>query len=187
MPYILLIENVLGTPVKIKEVPMAIWISLITLVVVIATFLAMTTDFFKHRVPIKAGFLYDGTCRDKLEVATGDPAKRIPFRFYNSQATSISNLVFDIRFLTPITLSATGQAVTIFEDHTVKGRDKDKGYYQIVYYNMVLLGHDNLEPDPAVEIKTNDISPGRYTVQISIDTTDGRYKKLTKNLTLIVK
>ena len=89
-----------------------------TLCVALLTLLASITDWFKRKIPIKFGFLYNNQVVPKIELASGDPAKPIFIRFYNLSKTTLTGIVIDIRFLKPISLSGTGNALTYIPGKT---------------------------------------------------------------------
>ena len=149
-----------------------------TFVVALLTFLSSTTDWFKRTIPIQFGFLVDNEILEKLELSTGDPAKPIFFRFHNSRKSTLTGLVFDIRFHRPIGLSGTGQALTYIAGKTTHGLIPDNSYYLYRHSELVMAGEENM--DFRVELNTQNKPPGTYKVTVTVYSTqkDYKYKKV---------
>ena len=150
-----------------------------TLVCAAFTFLAIVTDWFKRRIPLEFGFLLDDKIVPKLNVSTGDPAKRIFLRFHNSSKATLLGLILDVRFLAPLILSATQEAIVVPIDGQNPtplnhGRLADKSCYWIRCADLSMLGDANW--DLRVELNTQGMTPGTYKVQITVYSTQQNYK-----------
>ena len=74
----------------IEMIKQPIFWSIITFVIVLASFLAMITDLFKRKSPIEVGFLFNGSINSNLRISTGDPAKKVYFRFKNTSKIALT-------------------------------------------------------------------------------------------------
>ena len=155
-----------------------------TLLVAVLTFLALVTDWFKRTIPIEFGFRLDNSVVGELTLSSGDAAKPIFMRFHNSGQTTMIGLVFDIRFLLPLSLSGTDSALSHIPGKTVHGRVSDQSYYLLRYSDLELVGLGNL--DFRVELNTTDKTPGTYKVLVTVYSTQRDYKFKKTELFLIM-
>ena len=130
------------------------------------TFLSFTTDWFKRKIPVEFGFIFNDSIANKLSLSSGDAAKPISLRFRNSGRTTLLGLVFNIELLEPISISGSNSAITEFPGKTIHGRFTDQGYYLIRYEDVLLLGQGQL--DFRVELNTRDKSPGVHRVLVTV-------------------
>jgi hypothetical protein len=146
-------------------------------------FLAIITDWFKKRIPISCGFLFDEKIVDQLLLYTGDEAKKIILRFINKGETTLTGVILDIRFLKPLVLSATGTALIFYRGKPEHGRVEDGSYYMIKYSELIFLGKEKL--DSPVELNTKGQLAGTYKVVVTIYSTQHEYK--LKKSELLIK
>lgn len=156
-----------------------------TFVVALLAFLASVTPWFKQTIPIQFGFLMDDKIVQQMELSTGDPTKPIFLRFHNSGKGTLTGVVLDIRFYRPLSLSATGQALSFIPGKTTHGRTPDKSYYLIRYSELEMVGDEDM--DFRVELNTQNQTPGTYNVGITAYSTqrDQKYKK--SELSIFIK
>jgi hypothetical protein len=157
-------------------------------VAVVVAILAATTDVFKRKVSIGFGFLHNDQIKDKIEVSTGDPAKKLVFRFQNNSEFVLSGIIIDMRFMNPIALSGTASAVSQLVGNrgaTYHHRVPDQSYYLINHSAVVLLGEEHF--DYPMEINTHEKAPGEYSIEIRIFSTKGDRKSLNRRLSLILR
>ena len=167
--------------IQIQKITLIVTILVLitSILTIIITTVVLRTDFLKTKIPIKFGFFINNEIVNKLEIVSGDPAKRIPFKIHNTSKTTITGVILDIRFLQPLALSGTDSALTEIQDHTMHGRSSDKSFYLINYSDFKILGDGQF--NIFVELNTNNISPGTYIIEVRIDTIqkDYKYKKFT--------
>lgn len=145
-----------------------------TFIVAVLTFFTSVTEWFKRSIPIELGFLIDDSVVTDLLLSSGDPEKPIFLRFCNYGRTTLVGLVFDIRFLHPLSLSGSPSALTLIPGKTVHGRVSDESYYLIRYSDIELVGLDKI--DFRVELNTKGKTPGTYKVLVTVYSTQRDYK-----------
>lgn len=166
-------------------------ISFFGLLAAITATLAASRFWFRPRIPLETGFLYNNEIVEKLTVSTGDRAKPIEIRFHNHSDFSISGVVLDIKFMAPTALSGTENAVQLIIDKdtgqlkTHHGRVPDGAYYLLVHYDQTIFAGGNF--DTRVELNTEGTTPGRREIAVAMHTTQPEYRKKEKALTLIVQ
>ncbi len=158
-------------------------IASLTLVAAILAIFASSRFWFRPRIPIESGFLYNGQIEKELTVATGDTEKPIQIRFYNNSDFSLTNVVLDLKLKYPIALSGSPQAVPVIPNRTHQGRVPDKSYYHLFYYGLPFYAKESM--DFRIELNTKGITPGRYEVVINIHTEQREHK--TKKKTIFLK
>ena len=156
-----------------------------TFVVASLAFLSRVTDWFKKTIPVSFGFLLNEQIIKELVLATGDPAKPVSLRFHNSGKTTLTGVVLDIRFLKPLVLSSTKQAITYIPGKTVHGRTSDGSFYHYQHSELVIVGHDNM--DFRVELNTEGQSPGTYQVMVTVYSTQQAYKYKKSTLSIVMQ
>ena len=160
-------------------------VSFLTLIVLI---LSSRTDLLKRTIPIEFGFLHKGKIVKKKEINTGDPAKPIEFRLKNKSETTLNGVVLDIRFLRPLALSGSEQAMIlpngVTKDNINTGPFKDK-FYLLNISDLKILGDG--EKDLKIEFNTRNITPDIYQIEIKIDSTQQDYKCKKTTLSIIMK
>lgn len=160
-------------------------ISTSTLLIALLTFLSSITSWFKRTIPIQFGFLLNDQNVDKLDIATGDPAKTIILRFHNQGKTTLTGIILDMRFLSPLALSGTGKALSYIPGKTQHGRTSDGSYYLIRHSELELVGDDNL--DLRVELNTRGKNPGTYKVIVTVYSTQQEFEFKKAELSLEIK
>ncbi len=166
----------------IEMIKQPIFWSIITFVIVLASFLAMITDLFKRKSPIEVGFLFNGSINSNLRISTGDPAKKVYFRFKNTSKIALTNIFIDIRLLKPLALSGTKSAIESIEGSTTHGRSADKSFYHILHSNLDFFGQKEI--DLGIELNTKGKPVGRSEVLVEVNTTNQNYKPKKSKLYL---
>jgi len=156
-----------------------------TLITSILTFFAYVTGLFKRKIPLDYGFLVNDQIKSSLEVATGDPAKNIYLRFRNPKKNTLTGVVTEIRFIRPLSLSSTDEALTLIKGKTFHGKPEGNPYYWIMHTELKISGHQHM--DFRVQLDTKGKSPGIYTVKVTAYSTQQDYKFKESGLTIIMK
>lgn len=148
------------------------------LIMTVLIFLASVTDWFKKSIPVKFGFLVDGSIVTNLSLSSGDPEKPIFLRFCNRGRITLVGLIFNIQFLHPLSLSGSSSALSLIPGKTVHGRVSDRSYYLIRYSDIELVGLG--KKDFRIELNTKGKTPGTYKVLITVYSTqkDYEFKKI---------
>lgn len=157
-------------------------ITFVTLLITYLIFANSITYWFKPKIPIKFGFKINNQILNKLEVQSGDPNKRIILHFKNKESITLSNIVIDIKFHRPLSLSGSNTAITIIPDHTSKNRSEK--YYNLTYYDIPFYPEDTR--DFPTEIDT-DRKLGKYKISVLLYSINDKYKKKKKDLILSIK
>lgn len=152
-------------------------IGMATLIVATLTFLASVRSWFKQGIPVEFGFLINNKIVQRIEIATGDPAKPLLIRFQNVSKSTLTGIVMDLRFYRPLGLSGTGQALSVIPGKTTHGRPPDNKYYHIRYSELEMPGDESM--DFRIELSTENKTPGTYRVGITVYSIqqDYKYKK----------
>ena len=144
----------------------------------------MTTDWFKSKVPIQFGFLLNDKIVSKLNVSTGDPAKKIVFRFYNPSKIVLTGILLDIRIMRPLSLSGTTTALQGIPRKTIHGKGPGNRYYHIMHSALEMPGDEKF--DFGVELNTKGMSPGTYKILVKAYSTERDYKYKESKLKIIM-
>lgn len=153
-----------------------------TFVVALLTLLAAVTGWLKRKVPVDCGFLMDGSMVTDLKVSTGDSAKPVVIRLRNKSKTTVTGLVVDMRFLQPLSLSATSTALSLPPGNTEHGRVPDGSYYLVRRTDFDLSPEETL--DFRVELNMSGLTPGTARVQVTVYSTQQDYKYRKSSLIL---
>ena len=156
----------------------------LTFIVSLFSLLNSTTNLFKKRIPIKFGFKYNDQIVNKLEVTSGDPEKVIQFRFINSTKSTLKDIIIELMFTRPLSLSGTNHALTLF-GRTRHGPSEHNKYYLIRYFDLIFYGKKHL--DFKVELNTKSKSPGDYKIVVNVYSESDKYKLLNQDLVLQIK
>ena len=157
----------------------------VILLVALLTFLSSVTSWFRLRIPLAFGFLFDDKISRSLEVATGDPAKPILLRFRNLSKATLTGVVIELRFYRPLALSSSEQALTDIEGRTIHGRIPGNAYYLIRYFDLEIPGDEKM--DFTIVLNTEDKSPGKYRIAATVYSNRKDYKYKTSELSLLMK
>ena len=153
-----------------------------TFVVALLTLLAAVTGLFRRTIPVDCGFLIDESNVTDLKVATGDSAKPVVIRLWNRAKTTVTGLVLDMRFLRPLSLSATNTALVLPTGKTTHGRVEDGSYYLVRHTDFDLFPEETL--DYRIELNMSGVSPGTGHVLVTVYSTQQDYKYLKSELVL---
>ncbi len=169
----------------LKEIEVAmdiVIITALTLIVVILSFLAQITDWFKTQVPIRFGFLYNNQIVDRIPISSGHNQKPIFLRFENLKKVTLTGIIIEMRFLNPLALSGSDRALGVFPGKTIHYRVPDRSYYLIRHTDLSFLARE--KNDLRIELNTVDISPGTCEVEVNIHSNAGEFKSKQANLLL---
>ena len=159
-------------------------IASLTLFFTVLLFINSITSWFKKKVPIKFGFIYNDHIVDTLEVNSGDSEKVIQFRFLNTTESTIKDIIIEFKMIRPLSLSGSNHALTV-SSNTKHGPSKGNMYYLIEYSDLIFLGKKY--KDFKVELNTKGKSPGDYRIAVNVYSKSDKFKLISKDLILNIK